>query len=305
MYDIQIETTTRCTLKCPACSRTQFSELFNRPYPHYDIDVDTLYNFFDCEGGRALRGFSLEGDYGDSIYYPHLFELIDRFRPTKNYRLVTNGAYRDSKYWNELCARLTNDDTVVFSIDGLEDTNHLYRINSDWTSTMLGLDIVSKSNAKLVWQTNIFNFNYNRLDEIKQFAESYGANFMAFKTERYGNDQLIPPYEYINTDSLYKKEYSVSTDIVIDPKCKNTVQHAISADNYFFACSWMSATFVRYKSKMWAERDKWSIVGQTYDDIREQMVKPWVNDILENMSNCDPFCKMKCKVNQVGKERHV
>lgn len=305
MYDIQIETTTRCTLKCPACSRTQFSEMFSKPYPHYDIDIEILYKFFDCEGGRALRGFSLEGDYGDSIYYPHLFQLIDRFRSTKNFRLVTNGSYRDAKFWNELSSRLTSDDTLVFSIDGLQDTNHLYRINSDWESTMLGLDIASRSNARLIWQTNIFSFNYDKLDLIKNFAESKGAEFVAFKTERFGHQELVPPVQYINSSALYSKELEEDTGIIIDPKCKNSVQHAISADHYFFACSWMSAVFVRYKSKMWKEKEKWSIENQTYDDIRAQMVKPWVDDIVTNMNTCDVFCKMKCKVGQEGRVKHV
>lgn len=305
MYDMQIETTTRCTLKCPACSRTQFSDLFNRPYPHYDVDINLLFKFFDCPGGRKLNGFSLEGDYGDSIYYPKLFELIDRFRSTKNFRIVTNGSYRDAKFWKELCSRLGPNDTIVFSIDGLSNTNHLYRVNSDWTSIMLGIDIVSKTNIKLQWQTNIFNFNYDQIDEIKKIAESKGAEFIAYKTSRFGSEDLMPPVEYIDTSSLYKKELTNDTNIIIDPKCKNSTQHSISADHYFFACSWMSAVFVRYKSKMWKDKDKWAIKNQTYDNIRELMVKPWVDDIVQNMSTCDVFCKMKCKVNQEGRIKYV
>ena len=52
MTSLQIETTTRCTLKCPACSRTIFAEKLKKPYPHYDIDPNVLYNFLDCTQGE-------------------------------------------------------------------------------------------------------------------------------------------------------------------------------------------------------------------------------------------------------------
>ena len=98
MRSLQIETTTRCTLKCPACSRTIFSDKLKRPYPHYDLDVDILYKFLNCEQGSKIDQLTLCGDYGDSIYYPALFQLIDKFRDTKSFVIYTNGAYRDSKF---------------------------------------------------------------------------------------------------------------------------------------------------------------------------------------------------------------
>ena len=60
---------------------------------------------------------------------------------------MTNGANQTKKFWQNLSARLTEEDTVEFSIDGLEDTNHLYRKNSNWQSIMTGLDIIKKGKA--------------------------------------------------------------------------------------------------------------------------------------------------------------
>jgi hypothetical protein len=50
-------------------------------------------------------------------------------------------------------------------------TNHLYRVNSDWASIMQGIDIISQGPARLHWKTIVFQFNYNSLDTIKEFAE--------------------------------------------------------------------------------------------------------------------------------------
>jgi MoaA/NifB/PqqE/SkfB family radical SAM enzyme len=299
MTTLSIETTTRCTLKCPACSRTEFSKQFNRQYPHYDIDTDSLYNFLDCKKGREISQLKLEGDHGDVIYYPKLFYFLEKFRSSKKFMIVTNGAYRDEKFWIELCARLDQRDTIVFSIDGLEDTNHLYRINSDWKSTMLGVDIVGKTNINLHWQTNIFNFNHDKIDKIKEFAESKNAKFFVYKTARFGDDNLRPPEQYIDVDALYDKKYSQNNiELNIDPKCTSQEVHSVTAQNYYVPCGWISSPFTYYKSDVWKHRKKWTIKNQTLDDIYEITLPQWIEQIKNDPIHCDTICKMKCKSDQ-------
>lgn len=297
---LQIETTTRCTLRCPACSRTIFTDKVNKPYPHYDIDPDIVYSFLDCTLGKQIKTLNLCGDYGDSIYYPRLFEFLEKFKPTKTIRLTTNGSYRNEQFWVELCARLDKDDRIVFSIDGLEDTNHLYRINSDWKSIMTGLDVVSKSGIRLEWETNIFSFNYDKLHTIKEFAESKGARFTAKKTHRFGLDSLKPPETYVDVEALYSPKYNDSRNIVIiEPDCINRQRNLITAQHYYAPCGFMTSPNVYFKTALWKEREKWSIANTTLDQLHEQSLIPWVNGISADMKNAHPICKMKCKQNQV------
>jgi len=301
---LQIETTTRCTLKCPACSRTVFSEKLNRPYPHYDLDVDILHAFLDCPSGRQIEQLVLCGDYGDSIYYPKLFEFVERFKPDKSMWLVTNGSYQRQQFWQDLCARLDKSDTVVFSIDGLEDTNHLYRVNSDWKSTMLGMDIVVKSGVNVVWETNIFSFNYDRLAEIKSFAESKGANFSLKKTGRFGRADLAPPMEFVKASELYNTDYSDPTrPIKIDPDCKNRARNSVCARNYFWPCGYIRGPLTFYKSKLYKDRELWSMKNTTLDQLIQGTLANWIKGIQDDPANCDVTCKMKCKENQIQLER--
>jgi MoaA/NifB/PqqE/SkfB family radical SAM enzyme len=299
MSSLQIETTTRCTLKCGGCSRTIFANILGRPMPHRDVDVDLLYKFLDCNEGEKINELALCGDYGDSIYYPKLFNLIDKFKPKKSFEIVTNGSHRDEKFWLDLCSRLDKNDTIIFSIDGLEDTNHLYRINSDWKSIMLGLDIVAKSNIKLVWETNVFSFNYNQLDKIKQFANLRGAKFVAKKTGRFGTQSLEPPKEFINVSEVYVSDYSVPDHAIeIEPDCVNRRRHTISADNYFWPCGYIRMPAQFYKTPLWKNRHKWTIANQTLDDILADALPEWVKSITDDVKNCNPICKMKCKKGQ-------
>lgn len=299
MSTLQVETTSRCTLKCPACSRTQFAEKTGRAVPHHDLDIDQLEYFLDCSQGRLVDRLYLCGDYGDSIYYPRLLEFIDRFKPTKNITLVTNGSYRDARFWTELCARLDQQDIIQFSIDGLEDTNHLYRVNSDWASTMVGLDIAAKSAATVHWETNVFSFNYNRLQEIKAFAESRGAIFRARKTGRFGRDDLIPPDHVVNQDDMYRPEYSdPSYHVPIVPDCKSLFRNTVCSQNYFWPCGYIRHPATFYKSKLWKQREQWAIKNKTLDDILTQTLPPWVQDIEQHPQSADVVCKMRCKQNQ-------
>ena len=121
---MQLEVTTRCTLACPGCPRTHVANRLGYFHKH-DLVIDDLVKFLDCEDGASVEYMSLEGNHGDAIYYKDLFGLIDKFRDQVKFTIVTNGSYKDTKFWHNLCARLTNQDWIVFSIDGLEHNNHL------------------------------------------------------------------------------------------------------------------------------------------------------------------------------------
>lgn len=300
MQTLQIETTTRCTLKCPACSRTIFTDKTHRAQPHYDIDADQLYRFLDCSQGKKIDTLSLCGDYGDSIYYPDLFYFLEKFKSDRNIHIVTNGSYRNKEFWRELVSRLDKNDRLIFSIDGLKDTNHLYRVNSDWDSIMLGLDTVVAAGIPVTWESNIFSFNYNQLDKIKQFAESRGAVFRAKKTARFGRDDLIPPDDFINQQEVYKAEYVSNTNHVdIVPDCKNNLRrNTVCAQNYFWPCGYIRSPLVFYKSKLWKNKEQWSTKDKTLDDLMSTVLADWVKNIEDNPVAADIVCKIKCKRNQ-------
>ena len=172
MKRLHIELTNRCVLSCPACPRTEWANILKRPLPKQDLDYELLDQFLDCTGGKSIDNFLLCGDFGDCIYYPQLFEFLEHFRQSKTYTVCTNGSRRTPEFWHKLASLLTPCDEVVFAIDGLEDTNHLYRKNSDWASTMQGLEIMVASGVKVSWQTIVFKFNQDSIQQIQSFAES-------------------------------------------------------------------------------------------------------------------------------------
>jgi MoaA/NifB/PqqE/SkfB family radical SAM enzyme len=280
-------------LACPACPRTWFSDTFDRPFPKQDLDVDMLEKFLDCKDGAEVTRFMLNGNHGDPIYYPDLFKLISRFRSTKTFKISTNGSYQKPEFWHTLASMLTSNDTVYFSIDGLEHNNHLYRRNSDWTSIMEGLTIMSQSPARVVWKSLYFSYNVNDIDQMKSLAHEKGVEFIGEPSHRYGDQTLMPTEQFVDTARLYKNNINT---VDIEPQCGHTLEY-ISADGYYWPCCLITSMYSLHKTSLWKERAKWHISNQTLDQARDQVLI-WKQKILDNPADAHDICKMNCKPGQ-------
>ena len=297
---LHIELTSRCTLACPACARTVWKNLLKTPIPKADLDIDSLAKFLDCDKGRSIDRFLLCGDIGDPIYYPQLFDFIKRFRDTKKFDIRTNGSYQTEEFWNTLASLLGPQDTITFGIDGLEDTNQLYRKNSDWKSIMLGVDIMAKSSTNVLWQTIVFKFNQDHLDKIQAFAESKGTKFFTRISDRFNDDNLIPAQQHVQTQFLFKEEYNKNQPIKIDARCNK--EYAITADGYFFPCNWIRYPRVFYKSELWRQKSKWlENLKLENTDLDQALItiNDWAQYVehsgIHNPDRVSAICKMKCR----------
>ena len=86
------------------------------------------------------------GNNGDPIYHTNFIELCNKLKNNNNtIHIVTNGSAKTQNWWESLTTTLNEYDTITFSIDGLEDTNHIYRKNAKWNSIMNAVKIVSSS----------------------------------------------------------------------------------------------------------------------------------------------------------------
>lgn len=289
---MHIEVTSRCVLDCPACARTWFVGKFKRSFPKHDLNLNDLEKFLDCESGSKETNFLLNGNHGDPIYYPHLLDMFKRFR-NKNFSISTNGSYQKSNFWHELADLVTSHDTIFFSIDGLEEDNHLYRRNADWKSIMMGLDIMCRSQARIIWKTLIFQYNQDKIDLIKNFAESKGAIFHVDITERFGDESLKPKdVRLVDTSRLYQYHRDV---IDLQPRCD--ILKYISADGYFWPCCMITTVQTLYQTDLWKHRNKWSIRNQNLDQAMNHLLE-WKQQILSNPRHAHAQCKMHCKPGQ-------
>ena len=162
LYHWHVELSAKCTLKCPRCPRT---EMPATSWTNKQFTLDEFKNSFTEEFIREnVKRFTFCGDLGDPIYckdFLEICEYIKKVRPTCHIFTITNGSYRKAAWWERLAEVLNEYDTINFSVDGINDeTNNLYRVNSDWESIMTGMKIMGeKSSAFVVWAAIFFSFN--------------------------------------------------------------------------------------------------------------------------------------------------
>ena len=89
----------------------------------------------------------------DPIYSGVLIEQLEYVKDLEHRPrmiLSTNGSGRSVAWWENLASLLTSRDIVEFSIDGLQDTNSIYRVNAKWDSIIEGIKTTIPFHQKLM-----------------------------------------------------------------------------------------------------------------------------------------------------------
>lgn len=197
---IHIELTTRCNAACPMCLRNINGDMKNTYLQTDDFDIDWLEKI-DIPFGKL----TLCGNYGDPIAYPHLFEFIEVWKEKFNTPIImmTNGGARNTDWWKKLATMTDNKIRVIFGIDGLEDTNHLYRRNVQWNKLMNNAKAFIDAGGTAWWKFIIFKHNQHQIEDAKSLAKQMGfVKFEQIKTNRFEGDGF--PVLDKNGNTLYK-----------------------------------------------------------------------------------------------------
>ena len=209
---LHLELTSKCNLACLQCARTY------KKFPLQELSLIDLENLFN-EFVKPLNIVHICGNYGDSIVYSDLHKAIDIFKKykTKYIRIYTNGSARNSDWWIKLGEQLKNCGEIIFSIDGLEDTNHIYRKYSSWPIIMNSVKSFINAGGKAIWEMLAFKHNEHQIKDAKQLSIDLGfSTFRIKKANRFGtrgyeNDIVFPPKQ-----DLFKHNAIIARDQNID-----------------------------------------------------------------------------------------
>jgi MoaA/NifB/PqqE/SkfB family radical SAM enzyme len=193
--EYQIEITTHCNAACPQCPRNRNGEGINPYMPLVYLSKDIIANAFPYELVQRLRQIFFCGSYGDPIAHPDLLDILRDFRsksPTVWLYLHTNGGIRSPEWWAELAGILNGYGKIDFGIDGLEDTNHLYRRNVSWNKVMANTQAFISAGGKAQWNYIVFRHNEHQIDQAKQLSKDMGfESFLPRNTGRFFNHALV------------------------------------------------------------------------------------------------------------------
>ena len=186
---IHLEITQKCQAACPMCDRNQNGGALN---PHIKLNELTLQDckkIFSPTFIKQLKKLYMCGNLGDPVIAQDTLEVFEYFRennPTIWLNMHTNGGAKKPEWWERLAKVIGNHGDVTFSIDGLEDTNHLYRQNVNWKLVDQNLRAYVNAGGNARWDYLIFEHNQHQVEQAQEYAKSIGVQkFQSKKTGRF------------------------------------------------------------------------------------------------------------------------
>lgn len=297
MADFHIETTSKCTLECPLCDRTWFEKKFKKRLLH-EIDVDTIVNFV----GKN-NNLNLCGNNGDPIYHSRFLELCMKFKKNNNSLAIeTNGSAKTQNWWRQVAEVLDEKDSITFAIDGLEDTNHLYRKNAKWDSIMTAVETVKGKKFKIIWKFIVFKHNQHQIKEAEQKSKELGFNkFKIIHSHRWGDRKdLMPDKEYTNNKfETQQKGITTNADGKMTPGClikQDGIQMYIDSEGDFYPCCWMGSYRYKYKSIFKPNAKKYNIANTNLESILKDIKVKEFYESTKQFTSAHECCKIQCGV---------
>jgi MoaA/NifB/PqqE/SkfB family radical SAM enzyme len=221
---LHLEPTSKCNAACPQCSRYAADGItLNPKITITDLKLELIKHKLPIDFVKQLDKMFMCGNYGDPAAHRDPIAIYKWFRevnPTITLGMNTNGGLRNAQFWNALGKLLCNEsDYCVFSIDGLSDTNNLYRRNTNWNRIIVNAKEFISAGGRAHWDMLVFKHNEHQVDRCKELAKELG--FVAFRakvSKRFSYKPILgleppevyhPDIKYGNIDCFALRETSV------------------------------------------------------------------------------------------------
>ena len=284
VQEIHIEPTSVCNAACPMCARNINGEGLNPYITLKSLPLDWFREHLDKSTLKDVKKVFFCGNVGDPASAPALLDIIAYLKNTKPDIIIglnTNGGLKTTDWWHTLGVSLNGPrDYCVFSIDGLEDTNGVYRKNVKWHKLMNNVRSFISTGASAHWDMLVFEHNKHQTERAKSTAHDLGFTWFRTKeTDRwdiYKETELVPATQF--EPAVYNKEVS----------CEKNRDRSV---------------FVDYTGKVWpcchmAEAYLNTIGQELHKDIRTFDSQQLMTEYQHRLDNRNPFyiCSRACGI---------
>ena len=182
---MQVEPSSRCTLRCKACATPPERE---RLQPPHDLSPSVFEKVLqDFTGnGIDIRTFDFSG-HGEPMMNPDLPQIISlarKYYPDAFLTLITNahGDFEERHVFSGL-------DQIQFSIDGVDQESfEKYRVGGNYEKALGYMESFTRtaraegSPVRTVWRYILFNHNdkADQLEKAFEMASSFGVHDLRF-----------------------------------------------------------------------------------------------------------------------------
>ena len=316
---LQIEMSNYCNAACPACARSKINNSdLNMDYTFTlndtYVSLQKLKSWLSKDTWTDLRLIHMCGNYDEATTNPEILDIVkwilesdDLFPQKPKISLATNGGTRNEEFWKELgkVSKKHNQRLrVVFGLDGLEDTNHIYRVNVNWPKTQRNFRAYIAAGGTAVWQFIYFSHNEHQAHLIEEIAAKEG-----FETVKF----IGSPRANVGKNSQHKKDPKSNPKNELPkvlPKCVSSKIEDqglyITHQGYVVPCCWwgtlsgFTSLWNAYSKDHGTEQHKLNGVNS----IQEIFDSEWYTNLFYNIeSGIFPKCIENCKENKVATQR--
>jgi MoaA/NifB/PqqE/SkfB family radical SAM enzyme len=174
---LALEVTSHCNIKCPQCSRTNDRGELPSWLSLTHWDIDRIMPNLQLAQLSELKFVRIEGDNGDALMHPKIESILDKLyqAPSQpNILILTNGSMRSEDWWQRIGQKYQGKLRIQFSIDGLNDTHHLYRVGADYQKVIANARAFIRGGGEATQRCLIFQHNQHQLLAIKEQAQKIG-----------------------------------------------------------------------------------------------------------------------------------
>ena len=310
---IHIELSSKCTLKCPRCPRTELHpDTLNK-----EISLEEFQHAFTRNVLSEIDDLIFCGDIGDPIYAKDFLKIIKYIKESRyqtRIAIVTNGSYKPSEWWQELGLLLQHNDRVTFSIDGWDQTsNEQYRVNSDFDSIVRGARALREvTQAQMIVSSIYFKFNQDHMKKIELLAQEIGFDvFQTVHSSKFDNQYLVngvdplkPSPNFVTLSQYQLNRVRLKSAPTIKPvklydkkhqwaKCANSEKPMfINVEGLVLPCPWFNSGYLE-NDFVTKYKDKVNIKTRTLKEIVED---PLWNEMYTRFETMPlDICKLKCR----------
>ena len=199
---LQAEITSDCNARCPQCPRNLYGGRVTPGLPITRWRVSDLDRMFRSQFVEQLTMLYLCGTYGDPMMHPQVISIVQWFRdrnPDLRIGIHTNGGVGRIDTYRALADSV---DFIGFGIDGLADTNHIYRQGVRWDNLQARVRAYIEAGGRAIWDYIVFEHNQHQVEQARTLSHLQGfKEFNVKRTARFLNRQHQQmPYQSVRND---------------------------------------------------------------------------------------------------------
>lgn len=182
---LHIEASSYCNARCPGCPRNGYGYPLEGFFKEKNLRLEQLHQLLDTY--KDVTKILYCGNHGDPMMHPDIAEMsaMDNIKV----EIATNGSIGKLDTYKQLATQ--KGTRIIFGIDGLEDTNHLYRQGVNWHKLISRVKTFTEAGGDAEWQFIRFQHNMHQEKQARELSHSLGFNNFVVRDEARNNMPAI------------------------------------------------------------------------------------------------------------------